>query len=338
MLETAIPWAIDAFKNSHDLCPEMIDFDDMIYAPLAYGMRLFRNDWVLMDEDQDANPARRELARRMLKSNGRFMGVGDKHQAIYGFTGAGNDSIAKIVAEFNCQQLPLTVTYRCPRAVVAYVQQWVKHIQAHPDASEGSVAPVATDPKVNKPWYVQCPPDAADAILCRYTKPLIQTAYGMIKHGMACKVEGRDIGKGLIALAKRWKVRTIDALDARLVKYQTREVAKARTARNEKREQDVLDRVDTLRIFMQRCLDNGNTSVECVVQEIDNLFADDVAGVTTLSTGHKAKGREWDRVYWLQHADRQNHQAWMDQQETNIKYVIGTRAKRELILVPEIKQ
>lgn len=335
----ALPYVIDAFELSRKCCATAIDYDDMIYAPLAYSMRLFPNDWVLMDEDQDANPARRELAKRMLRrGTGRFMGVGDRHQAIYGFTGAGADSIDRIIQEFGCTELPLTVTYRCPTKVVDYVHQWVQHIQAHPDAPEGTVGPVATDPQVKDPWYVQCRPEAADAILCRYTKPLIMTAYGMIKNGIACQVEGRDIGKGLIGLARRWKVRTLDALEARLAVYLKKEVAKAKDARSEKRERDANDRVETMQVFIDRCRAKGSNSVECVVEEITALFADDVTGVTVLSTGHKAKGREWHRVYWLQHTMRQNRQAWEDQQELNICYVIGTRAMRELILVPEAKQ
>lgn len=345
-LSTALGWVAQIFQMSHDMCPDYVDFDDMIYAPIAYNMRLFQNDWVLMDEDQDANPARRELAKRMCKNHhfkaggpkGRFLGVGDRNQAIYGFTGAGADSIERIIAEFGCKEMPLTVTYRCPRKVVDFVHQWVSHIQAHPDAPEGVVADVATDPKCKDPWYVQCKPEPTDAILCRYTKPLIQTAYGMIKHGIACKVEGRDIGKGLISLVTRWKVKTLDALEGRLAKYLDREIKKARVARSDKREQDAIDRVDTVKIFIERCRAKGHHTIQCVVTEIEALFADDVTGVTTLATGHKAKGREWHRVYWLRHTQRACRQAWEDQQEINLNYVIGTRAKVELILVKEALQ
>lgn len=342
----ALGHVIQAYNISHTQCDWVIDFDDMIYAPIAYGVKPYQCDWILMDEDQDANPARRELAKRMCKGHhfpmggpkGRFLGVGDRHQAIYGFTGAGADSIERIIDEFDCIELPLTVTYRCPKSVVNYVHQWVKHIEAHPDAPDGVVAPVATDPKCKDPWFVQCKPEPTDAILCRYTKPLITTAYGMIKHGMACKVEGRDIGKGLISLATRWKARTLDVLEKRLERYLDREIRKAKLARSSKREQDAIDRVDTMKIFIERCRSKGNHTVDCVVKEIEGLFADDVTGVTTLATGHKAKGREWHRVYWLQHSMRQNRQSWEDQQELNICYVIGTRAKSELILVPEAKQ
>jgi DNA helicase-2/ATP-dependent DNA helicase PcrA len=109
--------AIDGLKASNaqtDVC----DFDDMIYLPCLLNCRFWQFDAVVMDEDQDANQARIELAARLLKRGGRFIGVGDSRQAIYGFTGAENDAIDRIVKRFNCQRLSLTVSYRCPKAVV----------------------------------------------------------------------------------------------------------------------------------------------------------------------------------------------------------------------------
>lgn len=333
----ALEWVVRVYQLSHAQCPTVIDHDDMLYAPIAYNMRMFRNDWFFMDEDQDANVARRELAKMMLQPrSGRFFGVGDKHQAIYAFTGASSESIDRIVEEFNCKRLKLTVTYRCPRSVVDYVHRWVRHIEAHSSAPEGAVTTLALDPASKDPWYVQRRPDDTDAVLCRYTKPLIETAYGMLKHGISCKVEGRDIGKGLISLATRWKVRTLDTLDAKLERFLVREVAKARAKRNEKREQDARDKVDALRVIIDRCQGLGQHDVACVVDQIRSIFDDNVSGVITLATGHKSKGREWPAVFWLTTMDRQGNKQWEHEAELNIKYVIGTRAMKELVLVPEI--
>lgn len=252
-------------------------------------------------------------------------------------TGAGGDSIQKIIEEFNCQRLPLTVTYRCPKAVVEYVHQWVQHIEAHPDAPEGVVRGALPAPEgESRPWFMYDVPTAEDAVLCRYTRPLIQTAFSMIRHGVACKVEGRDIGNGLCKLASRWKVKNLDSLETRLNQYLDREVAKARAAKSESKEQQVTDVVETLKVFIERCRSLGKHTVRELTDEIQALFADDVQGMVTLSTGHKAKGREWPRVYWIQTAIRQrNLKEWEMVQEVNIKYVIGTRAQRELILLSE---
>lgn len=336
-----VEWTQVIFKKSGDMCRELIDFDDMIWAPLAYNARFFTNDWVVGDEWQDTNPARRELARRMLKHTGRFLGAGDRHQAIYGFTGADADALDLTKQEFNADYLPLTVTYRCPKAVVNHVHQWVSHIDAHPDAPEGEVTTFqsAKDGKP-QPWFLVEKPGQDDAILCRYTKPLVSTAYALIKNRIACRVEGRDIGLGLIALAKRWKVKTLDALETRLKAWEAREIAKARKQRSEAKERIVTDKADTLRVFIEMCRDAGDNSLACVVQRITDLFADDVTGCLTLATGHKAKGREWPNVYWLQQAIRTRRELkpHEQQQEDNICYVIGTRAKTRLVLIPESAQ
>jgi len=135
-------------------------------------------------------------------------------------TGADSDALGLIRRDFKTINMPLTTTYRCPKAVVNYVHQWVSHIQAHESAPEGCVRePHRPEGMENKPWFVCEPPPADAAILCRLNAPLIQTAYGLLREGHACRVEGRDIGKGLIALAKRWKVRTLDALETKLESY-----------------------------------------------------------------------------------------------------------------------
>lgn len=344
-VKTALGYVEAVYTRSRAWCPEVIDFDDMIYAPLAYGLRLFQNDWVLLDEVQDINPAREELAYRMLKRNGRFVGVGDDCQAIYGFTGAGGGGIARIAARFNCVMLPLTVTYRCPKAVVAYVHQWVSHIQAAPEAIDGAVrvpskAVVSRLPGEDAeeaPWFVQELPASSSAILCRKTAPLIKTAFGMLRKGIPCRVEGRDIGKGLIALISRWKVQSLDRLEVKLDAWLAREVAAAQAKQSDRREQEAQDRYDTLVVFMERCRAKGKNTIAALIEEIDALFGDNVVaeGVVTLCSGHKAKGREWPVVYWLQTSDRRPRKDWEATEERNVKYVIGTRAQVELVIVPE---
>ena len=48
------------------------------------------------------------------------MAVGDPSQGIYGFRGAGSDAMDLIKSEFDADELPLTVSYRCSTAVVDY--------------------------------------------------------------------------------------------------------------------------------------------------------------------------------------------------------------------------
>lgn len=290
-------------------------------------------------------------------------------------TGAGGDAIELIISEFNCKRLPLTVTYRCPKAVVQHAHQWVSHIQAHESAPDGVVRasiyttdpakcarchPLGVTPSPGmvwvaqkrrmetcpqcsgsgrepiKPWFIQDAPLETDAVLCRYTRPLIQSAYKMIREGVACKVEGRDIGNGLIAICRLWRLTSIAKLEERLAAYLVREIEKAQAAGSERREQEITDKVETLRVFIERCKQRGKRTINQLVEEIKSLFADNVTGMITLSTVHKSKGREWPRVYWIQCMQRRPcAKQWEERQETNLKYVACTRAMAELILVPE---
>jgi superfamily I DNA/RNA helicase len=325
--------------SNHEL--DTIDFNDMIYLPLLLKLRFFQYDNVFIDEAQDTNPARRALARAILKKGGRLIAVGDRHQAIYGFTGADNDSLEQIKRDFNAIEMPLTVTYRCPKAVVSFARQWVDHIEAHDTAPEGQVT------SMDQAYFDSLPASeltADTAILCRLNKPLVRTAFALIRRKVACKVEGRDIGQGLKKLATRWKVTTLENLEDRLEKYLDAETTKLLAKKQEAKLAQVEDQVETLRVIMDQCRSEQKYGMVDLLDWIDSLFADDVRGVLTLSSIHKSKGREWERVLWL---NREStcpspwaRQQWQMDQEVNLMYVAATRAKSVLVdlSIPEPKK
>ena len=326
----AIEVAQKALEYSREISRELIDFDDMIYMPVVSDCRVWKNNWLLVDEAQDINPARRALARKMLLPNGRAMFVGDRHQAIYGFTGADADAIDQISKDFKCQMIPLTTTYRCPKAVVAEARAYVSHIEAAPTAPEGIVREMHQD------HFLTMDLRETDAILCRNTKPLVETAFRLIRNGIACHVEGRDIGAGLVNLATRWKkIRTTDKLRDRLEEYAEAECGKLIAKGQETQAEALRDRIETIEVMMAGC-----ETVTELVEKIQKLFKDSEDGHThslTLSTVHKSKGREWPRVFILGFAELMPsacaRQDWQIQQENNLIYVAFTRAQEELVLV-----
>lgn len=334
-VDEAITAAMAILARSTELL-RVADFDDMIYMPLVHRMRVWQFDWVMVDEAQDTNAARRALVRVLVKKGGRVIAVGDRHQAIYGFTGADADALDLIAQDFRAIRLPLTTTYRCPKAVVAMAQQWVSHIQAAATAPEGSVSSMVLEDLVRLPGL-----SAEDAVLCRNTKPLVALALSLIRGGVACRVEGRDIAAGLVKLARRWKVRTLEKLEERLEEYVERERTKLLAKKQESRMAVLEDTVATLTVLIQACRADQQHSVNDLVARIESLFADGQAEVLTLSTIHKAKGREWRRVFWLDRAgtlpSKWARQEWQQEQERNLCYVAATRAQEKLIevLVPK---
>lgn len=312
---------------SNDIVNVMIDYDDMIYVPLIKGYRMWQYDWVLVDEAQDCSPARRAFVRRILKPNGRAIFVGDVHQAIYGFAGADAASVKMIIQEFNCVMLPLTVTYRCPKAVVKMAQTVVEHIIAHPSSPEGNLHEIYADELVKQ----NLRPD--DAIICRNTKPLVETAFKLIRKNIPCRVLGKDIGKGLLNLVNRWKIKSIDKLKDRLEEYCDRECAKLVAKKKEIDAENLRDRIETLYVLMEGCPD-----IDCVRNKIETMFSDDnTKNMVTLATIHRCKGLEWPRTYILGYdtymPSKAAKQDWEHEQEKNMMYVAYTRAKETLVLV-----
>lgn len=334
---TGVAMAKRCLAASIALDRELIDFDDMIYAPLVHNVRVFQNDLVVIDEGQDTNPARRALAKRMLKPGGRLVAIGDPAQGIYGFTGADNDALDTIEREFGCRRLPLNVTYRCPKAVVKQANAFVADLVAHESAPEGVARAVAQAEfeKLGKDAFT-----VNDAVLCRNTKPLVELAFQLIRRGIAVHVEGRDIGAGLLALAKKWKsVTTIGDLRSKLEDHRKTEMARLMAKGRESQADSLNDRVETLLVLMEGIPDDEGHQM--LARRINEIFEDTPAGqrprTVTLSTVHRAKGREWDRVYlYGRNAYMPSpfaRQGWQQQQEDNLVYVAITRAKRELIEV-----
>lgn len=245
-------------------------------------------------------------------------------------TGADNDAIDHIIRDFGCQTLPLTVTFRCPKSVVAEARQIVSHIEAHETAPEGIVSSM-----MEKELYKLDNLTPADAILCRNTKPLVQTAYSLIKRGIACHVEGRDIGMGLLKLVNRFAARSLNDLLDKLTVYGEEQSQKLIAKGRETQAEALRDRIETILVIAEGCAD-----ADCVRTKIMNLFQDsehERKPTLTLSTVHRSKGREWQRVFIMGREmympSPYARQPWQQEQEANLQYVAITRSQNELIYV-----
>lgn len=316
---------------------KLIDFDDMIYMPLIKGAKFPKFDWVLIDEAQDSNKVRRLMASELLKPGGRLLAVGDRHQAIYGFTGADNNALDILRKDFGCIELPLTITYRCPKAVVRHAQEFVSHIQAAETAPEGEFLEMDSV----RFWKQEVPAlTKDDAILCRNTKPLVTLAFELIRANRGCHVEGKEIGQSLIKLVDKFqKVERLGDLATKLTDYMHEETERLFAKNQDGKAAGIIDRVETLLVVIENM--DPRDDPFALKLKLGLLFGDTLPGQpspsTTLSTIHKAKGREWDRVFlWgrnLYQPSKYAKQSWQKQQEQNLIYVAVTRAKQRLVEV-----
>jgi superfamily I DNA/RNA helicase len=335
-MDNAIKAAQHIYRKSLvriDIC----DFDDMVLLPLVRALTArYRKDYVFLDEAQDTSRARRALVKKFLKPNGKLVIVGDDRQAIYGFAGASPDALDELVQEMSAEVLPLTMTWRCPRSVVELAQEFVPDIEAADTAQEGTISHTSALPEGLRP---------TDSILCRNTAPLVAQAYRLIREGVACKVEGRDIGAGLVKMVDRWKhISKISPFLDQLNQWEHYERERAIAKGDSQRLADVEDRCETMRVVCDAVAARGGTTLDYVKKFITELFADNVKGMgmLTLATMHRAKGREWQRVILLDY-DRlcpspYARKEWQLRQEHNLMYVGITRSMSELMFCDRPRQ
>jgi len=306
----------------------VVDFDDQLYMPVIAQARFFQNDFLFVDEAQDVNMVQRAMIRMALKRTGRLIAVGDPCQAIYGFRGADHDALELIKNRFSAIELPLSISYRCPKAVVALAQKYVPHIMAHEAAIEGSVDRPKEFAMANfKP---------NDVVVCRCTAPVVALAYKLIRNKVSCFVMGREIGQGLVSIVDKMKASDVDDLRGKLDTYRLRETARLETAKQDAKVDALNDRLDTIEVFIDG-LGEDDRSILRLLNDISALFSNNMqAAAVKLMTIHKSKGLEADRVFILDFALNEKFmakQSNQQKQECNLVYVAITRSKRELTFI-----
>ncbi len=330
----ALVWKIFDAELKRDLTRKLgwYDFNDQVWLTVAKGLRVWTYQWLLIDECQDTNPIQSCLYRKMLAPGGRLTAVGDPFQAVYAFRGADHNAVANLKEAFGCIEFPLTLTYRCPKRIVEVAHSvGVTHIQAHESAPDGSYRHISYADLFSLGL------NAEDVILCRNIAPLVKLLWALLSKGIPCRIEGRkEIGEVLIKLSTRFgkKVVTLNSLADKLEDYREKQVQKLIAKGDEMGAANVADQIDALFSVINAC--KPGSQVSDLVQKIESMFADGSKKVT-LSTIHKSKGKEWNRVIWYGRNQLQPspyaRKDWQLQQETNLEYVAITRSKNELIEV-----
>jgi hypothetical protein len=319
--------AQQVMKNSLVKDPQgRISFNDMVWLPIAANWVRSWFDMVVVDEAQDMNLPQLQMTVKACREGGRIVVVGDDRQAIYGFRGAVTEGMRMMQTTLNAAVLGLTVTYRCPRAVVARAQVFVPDYSAAPEAPEGEVRSLAAGAIITTA-------EVGDAILSRANAPLMPLCLGLLRRGTPARIEGRDIGKALLSIVDKLNARTVPQFLTKLQNWSDRR--KNRFAKTENFEQKCIE-IEDQRATLEAVAD-GSSSVDEIRSRLVTLFEDTKPGgrpCVVLSSVHKAKGLEWDRVILV-------HSTFMKaprtggspgQQEVNIYYVAMTRAKKTLVL------
>jgi DNA helicase-2/ATP-dependent DNA helicase PcrA len=292
-----------------------IDFDDMVWFPFIYAIKPETADFVFIDECQDLNVSQIELALSAVKPGGRVFCVLDDFQSIYGWRGADTEVLKKLRKRLKPKELPLPISYRCPKRIIYLVQKLVPDIQAFSGSPDGEIINIRPEDlqKYTKPGCF---------VLSRTNAPLISLCMKNIKQGIKANILGRDIGDGLSYMIRKSGKKTISAFLSWLDKWAEDETKMLH--KKGKSNFYVTDKVDCLQKLCE-----GSSTLDEVQSNIKKMFEDETGKDTILySTIHKSKGMERDDVFVLH--DTLRHDT---QENKNINYVAFTRAKKRLYLV-----
>lgn len=313
-------------------------FNDQVWLSVAMNWVRPSYDLVVVDETQDMNMPQLAMVRRLVRKTGRCAVVGDQNQAIYGFRGAAQNGMDLMRDALNATTLPLTITRRCPKAVVQLAAQIVPTYRAADDAPEGELMSCNEVELMSRVKI-------GDAILSRANAPLMSICLQLLKRGTPARIEGRDIGKQLAGMVSKMKARSVPDFLRRLSRWEDKQLKRIKDTRGyEAKAAAIRDMADTLEAVAEGC-----ASVDEIVLRIKSMFvnSDDASAkpAVVLSSVHKAKGLEWDNTFLLDwtFGARKAKTPAEEQEEKNIRYVALTRSKRTLTRVceggsPEVKE
>lgn len=310
----------------------LINFDEQIYLPVKWGMAPQGASFVMVDECQDLSKSKLLLVLSARAAGGRMVFVGDPRQSIYGFAGADAEAVPRILEMTNATVFPLSVSYRCAKAIVAHAQELVPTIEASENAPEGIVETIDEAAMVNDVKN-------GDLVLCRLTAPLISLCIRLIAQKIPARVKGRNIGKNLIDLVKdALGSRPWSELEHALDTYADESIAVLLGRANaEKQIAALQDKINGVRA----CVEGFRSpSFDAFKASVESIFSDEKASVE-LSTIHRLKGAESETVYVIKPGSIplvwKNQQEWEYNQELNLMYVARTRAKLRLRYVRDPK-
>ncbi|MEU0401636.1 UvrD-helicase domain-containing protein [Streptomyces sp. NPDC006197] len=269
-------------------------------------------DFLLLDEAQDTNPVVEHIFNTQ-RDHAQLVLVGDSAQAIYHWRGAKD-----VMTDFDGTHLTLSRSFRFGPLLAAEANRWLAIAQTPLRLTGTDAMPTELGP-LTRP----------DAILCRTNVGAMKHVMNLLAAGTKVALVGGGDSLRALALAAR------DLKDGRrthhpeLVLFPTWGTVQDYAAHDPSGRdlQPLVDLVDT-------------HGTDAILTAVSRLNAEEHAQVT-VSTAHKAKGREWARVQIAddfsppKDTDQQDSQGRpipgpIDDSEARLAYVAVTRARTHL--------
>ena len=317
---------------------DTVDFQDLLWLPneLGYFTKRYLSDVIMLDEAQDASVAQQNVISRCMKRNTRLFAFGDRDQTINSWCGSDTEAFEHLkdtdLFRRGADEFPLTTNYRCGRKIIEFAKRFTSNdIKAHDNASEGSV-------NFNVKVSEVVP---GDMVLCRNIAPLMEFYRRKVSDGVEVYFRGEELGRNLIEAVDCSKgdsmVDIIWSLKSRLVSTWAIVTKGSDTSDRETATDplvvslyDVIRTLESLPPWIQ-------TRDDLYVFTND-IFSDEGKSGIQLSTIHRAKGLESDRVFVICPSLIPSKLAKMDweiEEEKHLAYVMATRPKNSLNFVSE---
>lgn len=300
-----------------------IDFQDMIYLPIVLDLEIpVHPYYLLIDECQDLNLSQHKLIDILINQGAirKWIAVGDRNQAIYGFAGASSNSFDLFLEKpGEVVELPLDICYRCSKQIVDAANK-VYDVMEYGNQSEGIVA-MSNSIEDIKPNSM---------VICRNTLPLFELYFKLLGMDKACYINGNEVMNYLIKFLRPYSKDSVYSAKIEMMD-------KLRDLERDTSEDNFLN----IYIFKENFKNftsvannmcEPTDSIEYLIEKLKSLF-ENRENAIMLCTIHKSKGLESDIVYILNEHLIPSKFAKSDEQlkqETNLKYVARTRAKKEM--------
>lgn len=315
-----------AFEAVITAATELLDEDDTIGH--------FRH--VVVDEAQDLASPRREFVEAILNRAGGFTVLGDPAQGIYGFssqTAPTVDAIAELRRQFPAAvTLGLTKDHRL-RHSAADLVSWAREdlMSDQPEATATRLAQAlrgAARVSDRALALVLGSADEHTAVLCRTNGEVLQISRGLIERGVAHRIQAAAD----VAPPSRWIADLLGAAATeRITIGQLEELEGPLSSEARLACWEALSHIVDV--------DDGVLSLGSVRARIDSLGSGEIHvpghDVPVISTVHRSKGLEFDRVFVLDPELREPSDA--HDEEVRVLFVALTRARDETLMIERPK-
>lgn len=336
----------------------VIDFTDMLWITFN---KLKYDNWevpywalytnIYCDEVQDFSNIQLNFLKFIKRTKGRYVFIGDFHQAIYNFAGANAQAFNQIPKMFApVKTFDLPICYRCAKSHLSRVnREYGIPILPCDDAPMGFVKTIDKN-KISE--YAK----AGDMVISRKNKWIAEVVLDLARNGTPIFIEDKEmVGaiKRQILSSKCTSVGTLEKFLQKVISNYNKKLFEivSKNAREGGHEEEHLEAVAEA----NSKIDNTSFLLEILEGYLENhassdsvskfsTFIDKLLNTTPspncvrLCSIHKAKGLEATNVFVLNEAkinyDFRNSKE-QNIQEKNLSYIATTRAKEGLYLVKE---